>query len=451
MKPKYLFQIFVLLAILVSAFGAAQQAQAQSETVQIVTRSLTFWDSIYTGYVDTSRYEKWPLSLTESHAFTVTATPTSGALSPLILLLDAGDNEIARSVGVLNSSQPAGTYFIQIQPETATGGTYSLTIREAQTTTPTPTETVTPTPTTTETPTETVTPTPTTTETPTPTPTVTVTPTPVLPFVSIVLNPTSIEVDGTSTAIVSLNNVPETGYSSVEFTCSYDHTMIEVSNITANTDLFGADAAVAVNGPQDGSFIVAIAGSNGNRAVADGAAFTFSVLGLVAGQTPVECSARVSTGGSLAAINFTGATLTIVEPDLNGTFAGQVLACKPVSVSLGTTPVTVDTNGNFSVFALPGTYTVIASAEGFLSAQGSATLITGVTTTAQQLTLSAGDIDGNGVIDQFDAMTIGMSYNMPVPAAADLNCDANINVLDLELLAGNYRKVGPDVWIVPQG
>jgi hypothetical protein len=43
-------------------------------------------------------------------------------------------------------------------------------------------------------------------------------------------------------------------------------------------------------------------------------------------------------------------------------------------------------------------------------------------------------------------MTIGMSYNTITPAAADLNCDNNINVLDLELLAHNYRQVGPTAW-----
>ncbi len=63
-----------------------------------------------------------------------------------------------------------------------------------------------------------------------------------------------------------------------------------------------------------------------------------------------------------------------------------------------------------------------------------------------QISLSAGDINNNGVVDQFDAMTIGMSYNTTTPAAADLNCDSNINVLDLELLAGNYREVGPVAW-----
>ena len=62
------------------------------------------------------------------------------------------------------------------------------------------------------------------------------------------------------------------------------------------------------------------------------------------------------------------------------------------------------------------------------------------------VTLLAGDIDGNNVIDQLDALTIGMNYNTATPAAADLNNDGTIDVLDLELLAANYRETGPTVW-----
>jgi hypothetical protein len=39
-----------------------------------------------------------------------------------------------------------------------------------------------------------------------------------------------------------------------------------------------------------------------------------------------------------------------------------------------------------------------------------------------------------------------MSYNTAVPSAADLNNDGVINVLDLELLAANYRKSGALAW-----
>ncbi len=62
--------------------------------------------------------------------------------------------------------------------------------------------------------------------------------------------------------------------------------------------------------------------------------------------------------------------------------------------------------------------------------------------------LLAGDIDGNNVIDQFDALTIGMNYNGTSPSAADLNNDGAINVLDLDLLADNYRATGPIAWEV---
>lgn len=129
-----------------------------------------------------------------------------------------------------------------------------------------------------------------------------------------------------------------------------------------------------------------------------------------------------------------------------------MFAGKPVTVSLfnaDNSPagsVTANTDGTFSLSAPAGTYTVWATASGFLSAQGSVTLIGGSTTTMPSVSLLAGDIDNNNVINQFDAMTIGMSYNSAEPAAADLNNDGVINVLDLELLAGNYRETGPLLW-----
>jgi hypothetical protein len=110
--------------------------------------------------------------------------------------------------------------------------------------------------------------------------------------------------------------------------------------------------------------------------------------------------------------------------------------------------VTANADGTFTLAAPAGTYTaVVASANGFLKAQASSVTLTGgVATTLTVITLPAGDIDGNNIIDQFDALTIGMNYNAAEPSIADLNSDGIINVLDLELLAGNYRKTGPVVW-----
>lgn len=322
------------------------------------------------------------------------------------------------------------------------------------------------------------------------------------------VNPTNAKVGDTATVTVSLNSVPaEGGYTSAEFTCTYDESLLEVSNIKVGT-LFGADVVSAINGPQGGNFIVAIAGSNGNKATTSGAAFTFDVKALHAGQASVKCTARVSKGdGNIISLPSTGpATLTIgggtitptftpmptgsttptatatftetptpsststptdtptpsstptatasVTPSqpLIGTLTGQVLATEPVIVRLYdatntlTASIPANPDGTFSLTAPAGTYTVVASASGFLSAQGSVTITGGNAATLPTINLLAGDIDNNNVIDQFDAMTIGMNYNTVTPSAADLNNDGIINILDLELLAKNYRMIGPVPW-----
>jgi hypothetical protein len=272
------------------------------------------------------------------------------------------------------------------------------------------------------------------------------------PGAALMLNPASVEVGGTSTGTVMLTNVPTSGYASAEFSCTYNPALVSISGIT-DAGLFGSDSAVAISGPANGTFVFAVAGSNGQRATSDGAVFTFTVTALAAGDAEINCVARVSTGGSLTTIPFTPATLLITEvviPD--GTLTGAVSSGKPATVTLldaTSTPVAsalVDANGNFSFSAPAGNYTAVASAPGFLRAQASPVLSSGATTTLQTITLLAGDIDGNDVIDQFDALTIGINYNLNAPAAADLNNDGTINVLDLELLAANYRQTGPLAW-----
>src|ERR1041385_8252999 len=72
----------------------------------------------------------------------------------------------------------------------------------------------------------------------------------------------------------------------------FNPTFMETSNVSF-ANLFGADAVTIVTTPQNGSFIAAIAGSNGNKATTSGVVFTFNAKGLQAGQTTIECNARV--------------------------------------------------------------------------------------------------------------------------------------------------------------
>jgi hypothetical protein len=82
-----------------------------------------------------------------------------------------------------------------------------------------------------------------------------------------------------------------------------------------------------------------------------------------------------------------------------------------------------------------------AIANSALNAQDTTALTTaGQTSSVPTVSSLAGDIDGNGIVDAFDIMTIGMNYNTTLPAAADLNHDGTINFLDLDLLDANYPK-----------
>lgn len=142
-------------------------------------------------------------------------------------------------------------------------------------------------------------------------PTSTVTP-PSGPYVSTTANLQSVDVGGMALATVSLNNVPTEGYTSAEFTCTYNASLVEVSNVVP-TNLFGADAASAIQVPQAGNLIVAIAGSHGNKAATSGAAFTFDVKGLQAGETALVCTARVSKGDNvLTGLPFVGTSLNVL-------------------------------------------------------------------------------------------------------------------------------------------
>jgi hypothetical protein len=482
MKLKSLLQFSVLFALLINSLGPNITAQAAPSS-EIITNTLTYWNATYSGYVDADRFENWQFAFNQTYSFTITAITASGDLVPLVRLLDQNGNEITTQTGSVSSTQPAGNYSVQIEPVSGSGS-YNLTIRQTNSATSTPTPlsptpptstpifTSTPTPVTTVpvTSTNTLVPTATSTVTQTPLPgtpsstpetpvpgtatstsTVAPTATSTLPNVSININPASINVNGSADGIVSLNNPPASGYTSAEFTCTYDQTLIQISNFLAGS-VFGANPVMVVNGPAGGSFIVAIAGSNGSEATASGVAFTFDVLALQAGQASVTCTVRVSDGSdTLVGIPSTPASVTVTTPQ--GNLAGQALAGKSVTVSLYNADTTLATSavvnpdGTFNLSALAGTYTVIASAEGYLEAQGAPVITSGATTTMQTIILLAGDIDGNNTIDQFDAMTIGMNYNLAAPTAADLNDDGTINILDLELLASNYGQSGALAWL----
>ena len=375
-------------------------------------------DTTYTGSVDKYRYEEWHFLLTDATTFSLTAHPTTAGLSPLIVLLDTNGNELARETEFLTSTQPAGDYFVQIQPQEGQGF-YNLILEGCGT---------------------------------------------VDKAISVV-GSGNVKVGEKTTVTVYFKKVPPAEYESTEITCSYDANLLEVNNMVSK-DLFGTNPATAISGPQNSSFIYAIAGSHGQKATENGAVFSFDLTGLKEGQSTIECSANISLGdGILTDIGSDSLVLNILagtpppaptptpNPDPSvAQINGQVIAAKPVTVSLYDsenllfTSVSVQADGTFMLSAPAGEYSITAEAGGFISARGSVSLTSGSIHTMPNIVLLAGDIDDNNVIDQLDALTISINYHTASPEIADLNSDGIINLLDLEVLAQNYRFSGVLNW-----
>ena len=129
---------------------------------------------------------------------------------------------------------------------------------------------------------------------------------------------------------------------------------------------------------------------------------------------------------------------------------GVVIASKPITVTLFSgasmiQSVAADTHGAFSLSAPSGSYTLIASAPGFLDVQGTVTL-DGSIATMPTTELVPGDLNGDKQINQLDLLSIGINYNKASPEAADLNNDGIINVLDLQIISIRYPLSGPTGW-----
>jgi hypothetical protein len=183
---------------------------------------------------------------------------------------------------------------------------------------------------------------------------------------------------------------------------------------------------------------------------------TYRWLPLIPTLTPSSTSMPIEsptpTGTSIPANSPTPIFSPTATRVPQAALSGQVIATKVVTVRVYgldqalVAVVNANPDGTFRFDLAPASYTLVATANGFLRAQGSITLADGDNRPMPVISLLAGDIDDNNVIDQFDAMTIGFNYGGTQPPGADLNNDGIINVLDLELLARNYRKTGPVPW-----
>lgn len=130
-----------------------------------------------------------------------------------------------------------------------------------------------------------------------------------------------------------------------------------------------------------------------------------------------------------------------VEGRADANQAGNTITA--VGAVSSTLTANTDANGHFVITEAPaGAYTVTADRDGFLAAACAdvAHQATALTTLAN-LTLLAGDINNDSLIDITDAVAIGAVFgNTTAGEIADLNADGVVDILDLILMAANFGQ-----------
>jgi hypothetical protein len=311
----------------------------------------------------------------------------------------------------------------------------------------------------TPTPTPTDTPSPTPTDTPSPTPTNTPTPTPT-PAPAVVTVPDQLETNLCSlldTSIVRLENI--SNLAQVEIEITYDPLIIQV--IDSDPDQAGVQVGVSsvfepdtVTENDVDTFlgtIRVIAGTAGVP-VLTGSADLLSI-----NWRPQRVGTSTVAIESLTLTDATGQTSS--PPVQDGTVDVQfVTNCLNGVVNLegsaehGGVLVT-NAAGDRTVSLPDGRYRISASDSlsfekaGYVSAeadvsQAVAAAAEGQTITVAEVTLPAGDVTGDNVVNILDMAYLASKYGTADPLA-DLTGDGRVDILDLALCAANFWQTGP--------
>jgi carboxypeptidase family protein/dockerin type I repeat protein len=149
-----------------------------------------------------------------------------------------------------------------------------------------------------------------------------------------------------------------------------------------------------------------------------------------------ELSAQVEVGNISGAVAYddgrrgAGINLTLTRPDSSNL------------------RVPVSADGTFTFNGMEsGAYTLTARAAGYLSAQAVFTLDAGQNLVLSAVSLTAGDTNGDDVVDLLDAALIASNFgSSAVVAQADLNHDGQIDVRDLTIIGKRFGTAGPLTW-----
>jgi len=121
-----------------------------------------------------------------------------------------------------------------------------------------------------------------------------------------------------------------------------------------------------------------------------------------------------------------------------------------VNVRAGSYASTTTSDARYALSLPPATYDVTASKPGYLTSRLSGVAINpSDTVTLDDVSLVGGDANGDGKIDIYDLVLVGVNFGTSPPGnpQADLNGDGVVNIFDLVLIGINYGMAGPTTWV----
>lgn len=169
--------------------------------------------------------------------------------------------------------------------------------------------------------------------------------------------------------------------------------------------------------------------------------------------TPTRTATPANTPGSGTPTATPSATPTAsVQASIRGTVllegVGAVSGVN-VSASPGGASVKTLADGSFTLTGLAANqaYTVTASSPGFLNAARAGLRVTTGTANLPQVTLKAGDVNGDGAITIIDVSIVSSNYDLPAgPSGGDLNRNGRVDIVDVSLVSTNFDLTGPTAW-----
>jgi hypothetical protein len=325
----------------------------------------------------------------------------------------------------------------------------------------------------TATPTSTSMPTSTATAAPEPTPTANAvpepTPTATLPstdttYIAVLVSETVLPVGGTASGEVFISLVDiESEMQRIELVLAFDSTIVRVAG--QDDVQIATDATLDVDNER-GEIILSLTATEDWPIHSTNAWVKVATITWIAQQ---EGKSVVTISDATQFITSDGEVFSpdatydgVVFARAPGTIQGRITlqgreAHEGVSVSSSLSSARFDRerteeSGQFAIATSHGEgfYTIVVSMPGYLSAEGDRPIRMTVDTVIDvgEITLYGGDANGDNRIDIRDLAYVAWHFD-DYEEKADINHDGQVDILDLTLTAGNFGRLGPTVWHMP--